>query len=62
LEYLVDARKIIAKGAVDIVDEAVTMLNGHGYKLDDHTRTHLGQFSARRHLRGGEGATDLLSQ
>ena len=40
-QALVDARKIIAEGAVEIVDEAVTMLDGRGYKLDERTRSRL---------------------
>jgi regulator of protease activity HflC (stomatin/prohibitin superfamily) len=40
-QALVDARKIIAEGAVEIVDEAVTMLDHRGYKLDQRTRSNL---------------------
>jgi regulator of protease activity HflC (stomatin/prohibitin superfamily) len=40
-QALVDARKIIAEGAVEIVDEAVTMLDDRGYKLDERTRSRL---------------------
>ena len=40
-QALVDARKIIAEGAVEIVDEAVTMLDGRGYKLDERTKSRL---------------------
>ena len=40
-QALVDARKIIAEGAVEIVDEAVTMLDGRGYKLDDRAKARL---------------------
>ena len=40
-QALVDARKIIAEGAVEIVDEAVTMLDGRGYKLDDRSKSRL---------------------
>lgn len=40
-QALVDARKIIAEGAVEIVDEAVTMLDARGYDLDQRTRSRL---------------------
>ena len=40
-QALVDARKIIAEGAVEIVDEAVTMLDNRGYKLDERARSRL---------------------
>lgn len=40
-QALVDARKIIAEGAVEIVDEAVTMLGGRGYKLGERTQSRL---------------------
>ena len=40
-QALVDARKIIAEGAVEIVDEAVTMLDSRGYKLDERSRSRL---------------------
>ncbi|MGI9242962.1 MAG: hypothetical protein ACR2RV_19340, partial [Verrucomicrobiales bacterium] len=40
-QALVDARKIIAEGAVEIVDEAVTMLDGRGYRLEEGARARL---------------------
>ena len=40
-QALVDARKIIAEGAVEIVDESVSMLGGRGYKLDETARARL---------------------
>ena len=40
-QALVDARKIVVEGAVEIVDEAVIRLGERGYSLNEQARSHL---------------------